>query len=295
MRHYLFFILVLMLSFCYGQNNTEFEFIGTLQISDGVVITYKISFKSDSLGKIEGVSVTDFFGENNTKSKISGIFNAKEHRISFNETENMSTKSNANPNEFCFIRVKNAKWNSIKGKNIIQGNFKGFFGNDSSCVNGYLYLLGTDYIKELGDEFLNSKFLKNDSSLNTVRKKGADLLKKTSENNLHANDVLKIDWTSDEIILEISDNEVADQDMVTIIINEKKILENFVIKREKKIIVFPFEKDTCTIKIIANNEGLSPPNTVNATLKDGAAYTLFNSSLKKGEAASLLLHKKIDY
>lgn len=287
---FLFFILIF--SNCQGQETKKLEFIGTLQMPDGIIITYKLTFKEMPDGKIEGVSITDFYGENNTKSKITGFFNNKENKISFHETENISTKSSSEANEFCFIHVKNAKIKTVKEKSIIQGNFKGVYSNDSNCVDGYMYLIGTNFLEQWNNKILNSDYSKNTDSLKPSRQEYAGLLKKTEENQLRNNEILRINWVSEEIILELWDAAKIDQDKITIFINEKKIIEDFVIKREKKIIVIPFKEDICSIKILATSEGNLPTNTVNIVLRDDNTFTPVVTNLNKGETSSVILEKQ---
>ncbi len=293
MKQITFFLIfnIIFFNCCYGQETTNFEFIGTLQMPDGIVITYKLNFKEIPEGKIEGISITDFYGENNTKSTIIGTYNRKENKISFRETENISTKSSSDVSEFCFIHVKDAKIKTVKGKSIIQGNFKGEYRNGSSCVDGYLYLIGTDFLEQLSKEVLNSTHFKNEDSLNLAKQKYTDLIKKTGENRLQKNEILNLNWTSEEIILEIWDPMKVDHDEISIFINEKKVLENFVIKQEKKIVVIPFKEDVCIIKMVAISEGDEPPNTANIILRDDDIFTPIVTNLKKGEATSVTLKK----
>jgi len=278
---------------CVSQENDSYEFIGTLQTSDGAIMTYKLNFKELEGGIIEGYSLTDFKGEQRTKSKIKGTLNSKDKIISFKELANISTRSNAKPNEFCYVNVKNAIIKIGKEKSIIQGKFKGVFENDSSCVNGYLYLLSTDFLfKQLDKAYMYLDTTKMaDSVKRAALNKQTTIKNSIDQNYLNTDGVLKIKWDSEEIILELWDAEKVDQDRITIYINNKKIADNFLIQHEKKYFVIPFNENKCIIKIVANNEGESPPNTAHIILKDGNAYTPIVTNLRKEETAIIVLEK----
>jgi len=283
---YIFFISPL-----YGQGNKNFEFIGALQMQEGVVISYKINFKELQGGEIEGTSFTDIYGDNATRSKIVGKYSAKGNSISFHETENISTKSISDVNEFCFVIVENAKIKTLKGKKIIQGTFTGKFNNKQNCSEGNIYLVSSDQIEMGYDKLVNSQMVKSNDSLKLVAEKYNALIKTSKETKLHANENLKLMWSSEEIIFDVWDGLNIDNDKISIIINEKIILENFVIGREKKRLVFPFHEDSCIIKIIAVNEGEIAPNTVNIILIDKETTTPVLTSLEKGEFTLIKIEK----
>ena len=104
-----FFTLFFIYNLSPAQESKTDEYIGVLQLPDTSIITFKLSFRADGHGKITGSTITDFYGENATRSKITGTINKKEKRISFDETENISTRSGAKESEFCYIHVKNAR------------------------------------------------------------------------------------------------------------------------------------------------------------------------------------------
>ena len=267
----------------FAQQNQEVEFIGMLTLRDSSLITYKINFKETSNQKIEGYSVTDFYGSEKTKTKIEGYINRDKKTISFFETTNLATKSIANTNEFCFVNVKNAKIKSKNNKSIIQGKFIGKFENDTNCMSGSFYLVGTD--------FLTKPEVNKDTALNPRKESIADLLKKADDLYLTSSEVLKLNWLSNEIKLELWDGLQFDQDKISLIINDKIILENFIISKEKKAILVPFTEDVCKIEIIAVNEGKMPPNTVNIILKDKNNSTPLVTKLKIGEKTTVVLSK----
>lgn len=279
----LFFLCLFLISFnFFSQEPRQLEFVGMLKIPDNSIITYKINFKEFTNGNIEGFSITDFYGTEKTKSKITGRIHPNKKSISFSESENLSTKSNASAGEFCFIHVENAKIKSKTNKTIIEGKFQGKYNNGKNCVDGYLYLVGTHFLS------------KPDSSITLIQKKTIDeLLHKANKQELLPNETLKINWVSEEIILELSDSRKVDGDAISLFFNDKKILDNFIIDENKKIIKLSFSEKQSIIKIIATNEGTQAPNTVSVLLKDNSVTHPTITHLKTGETSTIILKKTV--
>lgn len=269
------------------QDKIQLEFIGTLNLPDSSFITYKLNFAEAADQKIEGYSITDFYGTQKTKSRINGSINRAKKTISFAETENLSTTSDAKPNEFCYVNVTNAKIKTKNKKCTIIGKFQGKFNNDTNCISGKLFLIGTDFLanlNELGKKDTLDHKLKN--------QKINGLLKNAEDNLLTAKDVLKLNWNSGEIIMELWDGGAIDQDKISVFLNEKNILENFEITAKKKIIIIPFKEDYYKIKILATNEGKTKPNTVSIVLKDKDSSTPIKTNLKIGEITTIIIQKR---
>lgn len=280
-RYYLFFSLLtcLSISYCYAQNSNTHEFIGVLKLQDESFITYKLNFKELDNHKIEGYSITDFYGTQKTKSKITGTYDESKKLISFHETSNISTKSDASDNEFCYVHVKNLKLKTKNNKLIIDGKFQGKFENDSNCISGSIILSSTN-------------FLTSDSTTSKNSNLVSQLLSKTEEDQLKTNDKLTLTWNSDKLMLEIWDAAKEDDDKITLYINNKIYLENYNVTNQKKIIEIPAIEPSYTLKIIAIDEGKTPPNTVNIKLIDGKASTPIVTNLKKGEVYTIVIKKR---
>lgn len=272
-----FFFLGLHL---FSQETEQQEFIGMLKTPENAIITYKINFKELADGNIEGFSVTDFYGSEKTKSKINGTINRNKKTISFYETENVSTKSDANPGEFCFIHVENLKLKTKTNKTIIEGKFQGKYNTGKNCVNGYLYLVGTNFLS------------KSDSTLDLKPQKAIkELLYQTNNQELLPNEKLQINWISEEITFECWDSRKVDGDAISVFFDDKKILENSIINETKKAISLPFVGKEAVIKIVATNEGTQSPNTVTINLKDKTIIHPVITKLKLGETTTIILKK----
>ncbi len=286
------FLLFFKLTFSYSQNQTDYEFIGTLQLPNNEIISYKLSFKENKGGVIEGYSLTDIYGSNRTKSAIIGNINIANQKVSFKETANISTKSSSNESEFCYLHVSNAKIKTLRGKTIIQGSFNGKYDNGKACVNGYIYLVSTQYLEKLENEYLSADKIKNTDTLSILKQKIGTLKDRADKNTLKRNEVLNVNWNSNEVILEIWDGEQEDLDEVQVYINDQKIIDQLVLKRQKKILILPLTEKVNSVKIIGISEGLTASCTANIILRDGNTVTQIVSILKKGESNIIKINKQ---
>lgn len=268
--------------------------MGTLQLATQEIISFKLTFKELEGGKIVGSSLTDIFGSDRTASKIIGKIDWKKKKLSFYETENISTKSTAESESFCYLQVDNATIKMVKGKTIIQGAFQGKFSNGKNCTNGQLYLIGSDYINALAKKYLNSDYLKNEDSLKKMQQQYTDISAKVGDNYLRSNEALSLAWKGEEIIIEVWDARQEDGDEIAIFVNEKKVIDRFVIKQEKKTLVIPFpKKQEAVLRIHGLSEGNFRLCTGNVTLRDGENATDVVAIMKKGENVIVKLKRDL--
>ena len=265
---------LLMISLTFAQDKNKYEFVGALHTSTQDIISYKIKFNEIGDGKIEGVSQTDFYGKNNTSTKITGTLNLKKNTLSFHEVNNISSHSNEDENIFCYVHVKDLKIRSVKGKRIIQGEFKGLYKSGENCASGSIYLAGTELLEALN--------ISNDS----LRKLDSMVQAQSSMKNmkyLKRNDKLQVSWQGDKIIFDVWDGSKEDNDSINIYFNDRLIESNLLIKNNKKTIEIPFEEGGGVLKVLALNEGDAGTNSVNFAFKNGNNLTPIMSNLKKGE------------
>lgn len=285
------FSLIFLTSF--SQNIKEFEFIGSLKLKDNSVISYKLEFTDIGKGMIEGKSITDFAGDHRTTSKIKGRIDYENDRISYAEVKNISTKSDYNEENFCYIHLTNADLKLKNRKSSIKGSFQGKFPDGENCVKGELMLVGSEFFYKRMDK-INRKIsrIKKIDSVAKANLKTSTFKEKLSHNLLENEDViaLYID-DSNDVFLELWDEELEDGDKVDVFINQKLVLENFEIKNQKKIIKIPNNAEV-SVTIVANNVGQKAPNTVSLILRDNNNSHKIRTKLQKNEQAYILLKSK---
>jgi hypothetical protein len=106
-----------------------------------------------------------------------------------------------------------------------------------------------------------------------------------------------IDYSADQLVMEIVDYDQLDGDMVTITFNDKVIVDSLVLTGQK----FSLNLDIAnigngtgvdTLKIIANNEGYFYPNSASILLRDGATMHRYNAENEKGSKCYVVLRRK---
>lgn len=273
-----------------SQSNKNYEFVGTIELSTKEIITYKLNFKELDSSKIEGYTITDIFGKDKTKTKISGRLDWDKKKISFSEIENLKTLSNEAAESFCFIHLNNATIKITDEKSFIQGDFIGKFKSGEHCASGTIYLVEMDYLKKMDYKHLKKKNKNTSDTISNERKE--QKIDKPKASILKNNEVLKLDWNSREIIIEIGDSRYNDGDEIAIYVNEKKILDKFVISDEKKTVIIPFTDSKEDIRIQALNEGSMKNCTSKVSIRDGQEIYEVYSYLKKNENAFISINKK---
>ncbi len=269
---------------------SDYEFIGNLSTEDNQYLSYKLRFSDIGNGKIEGVSITDFYGENSTTSSIVGEINLVEKLISFQELENIDTKSDADAASFCYIRVSNLKITPSGSREVIKGNFRGYFPNGEECVGGSISMIGADVLESLTmHKTKEDSISRMDSTISRLFgfKDSLNRAKILSRHN-----DLNLEWNSEKVILILWDGYHEDHDRVNIYVNGRLKYKNIEATQKKKRLEFAFKGEDCVIKVHALNNGTSPPNTVNLILLDNEAPTPLQTQLRKDESVIIHLRKK---
>jgi len=271
----------------------EHSFVGTIQLIDQSMITYKIEFDEMSDGTITGKSVTDFSGPHRTESEITGKINREENTITFNEVSNLTTKSDSPSDDFCYIHLYNAKVKIKKKKSILQGHFYSRYANGEKCIEGDIFLIGDEYFYEKMKSVANKKIVPKET-----KKKLKETLTKSRENIknniLKTDDNLTIIAEGDNLMVRVWEDEYLDGDKVSVYLDEKPILKNYLIKSSYKQLLVPILKDTTTLKIVADNEGRIPPNSANFMILNSQTEVPIKLQLNQGKEATIQIFRKKD-
>ena len=272
----------------------RFEFVGALVTSNNFKISLKLNFTVDENGVVAGRSITDYYGENSTESKIEGTLDLESKVLSFHEISNIKTKSDADASSFCYIRVKDIPISVEDEKNIIKGKFNGFFPNGKPCAEGNIFLVGADLLEQLSaKEEITSEEITNDNQNKIEPATVAELVKVINpKEQLKNGGMLNLDWNTNSIKFSVWDSYFEDHDKINIYVNGKLAYEEVEVKERKKTFNLEFVDGKCTIKIEAVNEGIAPPNTVHASVTDGGSVWPFLTKLKEGESATVVIEKK---
>ena len=275
----------------FGQANYEFFGILKLNGDSKSMISYRINFEEKN-GKIKGYSITDLEGDHETKNVITGTYDAKSKIFNFKENEILYTKSTFSQNSFCFINYV-GKIKLVNKNSKLEGDFKGIFKNNSTCINGTLSLIGSDKIYEklntMSKKIQNSKKIDQNTKNEVNPVQFMDDLKL---NKLTKNQNMSVVWEDKKIKIEIFDAGKEDGDKINLYNGTKLILSNYEITNKKKIIEFEIEKDNLEFTIEAVSEGTIAPNTAKVILVDKNRAFELMTNLSKSEKAKITFIKK---
>lgn len=100
-------------------------------------------------------------------------------------------------------------------------------------------------------------------------------------------------WNSDKVVLRIWDDKDPDGDRVSILLNDRTVLENHPLTAEKKTLVLDLPHKTMnTLTIQALNNGSMPPNTAYIVLYDGETEYTVIAHNTPGKHAVIRLKKQ---
>jgi hypothetical protein len=93
-----------------------------------------------------------------------------------------------------------------------------------------------------------------------------------------------------DVNLDLWDGEFVDGDVVTIVVNDEVVLENYTLAKEKRVVPVRLRRGYNWVLLYAVNEGSVPPNTASVDVRDcSSTQTLaLSSDLKSCGAAYLV-------
>ena len=278
MKSPLFFIFTLFSCWIYSQNIQEKSFSGIISVKNGNPIAYEINIFEEK-GIVNGFSITDKGGKNETKSDISGIFNRNSKTYKLKETQVLSTKSEADLNVFCYINMAVKEKGKFQLKRY-EGTFIGLFTNGDTCAYGDIVLMEKERLEKISEkvekkiEKYNKKQTKTEVLNTKVLKEGEDMY---------------IQWNSDILTIYIWDANTEDGDKINLSINDKTILSDYITRKKRKKVKYILKKGEYKIKIEAVNVGKNPPNTSRIELVDSKIKYPVITQLELGKSAIITI------
>lgn len=269
----------------------DYEYTGVIKLNDSAFISYKLAFEELD-GKIQGYSMSDLGGKHETKSNIKGTYDSDKKEFSFAEYDIIYTKSPLGEIDMCLVNFSTRMRNLEKNK-AFSGDFKGLYPDKTSCLDGMLIMAASERVQEriakLDERIQKSKKVSQEVKDKISAKRSVDTL---TMSVVRKDENLNIFAKSKELTISIYDSGKVDNDRINLYVDDKLILENYAITREKKNIPVTITNKTAVVRVEAVNEGTSSPNTVKVEVKDGPSLITTRTSLKTGEKAALTLVKQ---
>ena len=272
MRYILIIIIVFIKINSYSQNT--FSYLGTLILTNNKPISFSLELKEND-GIVNGYSITNIKTNDETKSKISGLYFKNSKSFQLQETQILHTKSEAALNTFCYLSM-NLSIKRKLGTKRLEGNFTGNFLDSIKCADGKIIMMERTKIEKLINKL-------------DTKKKDTSFVKKTQI--LKEEDSYKINWKSNTISIFIWDNNIEDGDKISLSINGNIILENFETTNKRKKIKYKLVEGENTIEIKATNLGISAPNTSHIQLEDNKSKYQIITQLELGKTAIIKIIK----
>jgi len=254
MQKSIFIIFSLFIGFANGQES-QYNYLGTLLLPNNSTISFSIHFNEEN-GVVNGYSLTNIGNPDETKSDISGMYFKKEKSFQLQETQILSTSSEADLSTFCFIHA-NLSFKGRFAKKRLEGEFVGLFANNDTCASGKILLMEK--------EKLEKKIKKVKKNIEKLEEKRPAVLQ---TKQLKDGDDFVLNWESDKLTLYLWDANEEDGDKIRLIINGQIILYEYETKRKRKKIKYTLKEGENIIEIKAISLGTSPPNTSRIELVD---------------------------
>ena len=277
-------ILVIFILFFFksisGNNNFKFSYSGTI-IIDNNPLSFSIYFNKKK-GKVKGYSLTNIGNQNETKSKLSGIYFKSDKSYQLVETGIIETKSKTDTNSFCFIKMQLFEKGKLGNKRL-EGNFTASLKNDSICTEGKILLIPKKKIEK--------KLKKIEKKLKKIEKKiSNDLPLRNKRNTILKSGDEHLLYCKNQIIkIEISDADLEDGDKIEVKINDNVILDNYTTTKKIKRITYKIVKEETNIYVKSISDGESPPNTSVVKIIDGENVNPIIAEMKKNQTVKIKL------
>ncbi|MCH9660655.1 MAG: hypothetical protein K0U54_07060 [Bacteroidetes bacterium] len=310
-----FFISFCVLLFSFhlcGQ--TEYSYEGYIKLSNINLYTYKVTFIEDN-GVIKGYSITDFEGDFETKSLISGTIDHETQKIRFHESEIVTTKSPLKNGGFCYIHF-NGKIFNQEGKQIVEGKFNSVYKGGADCIFGWVDLTSTGpkltirkkkkpkkkpiktpkKIVKAKVQVKPVKVVPKPEPIVEERDELIAMLNKASAssiNSLNDGDVLHIFSQEDELSILLYDEDQQDNDRIDFYIDGEYRLQNFMVtRRSKKIVIDMKGKNRVEVRVKALNNGIIGKNTIRLDITDSKNLTRTLTNFMAGDEGTLVFVKQ---
>jgi hypothetical protein len=298
-----------------AQKAIRYSLTGTA-VHQGQSQGYRLDVVDDGTGKIAGENVSIVEKGRKIIGEVKGSINYAKHKIYFKEIRVTNLRPGETQNDYCFFEV-NADYIIKDGRTIISGKFVGHSPNGQVCGTGNIYLIGpknveeihTEYIKKITEKKVVSPIKKLFKPKKIIVPKviidtPKIIVKKdtlpTKEKNIFPSvgkGVSMYEYDHDTLQFNISDYDKEDGDRVSVFINEKVLMADYVLTNAiNKIPINMLEYGNGTgidtIIVYAHNDGYYTPNSAKVLIDDGVQQYLFYACNNYREKKYLILRKR---
>jgi len=281
-----FCLFSLNLFYNYSYASDTLYYAGNIKISKSVSYKYYLRFTISAENTINGYSLSDPGGPNETKTKIIGTYDSLNKIINFEEKTVLRSKVDLQKNDLCFVKAS-LKLKKNKLIETLSGEFIGTEpSKNTTCATGEIRLINTDKAKSILNRA--NEVEPTQTAINKPDPNASDKTVKISDARptelLISGSIVKFT---------VWDNGIVDDDEISIMFNNKYILENYILTASSKTIEVPLsDRAVDTVKIIAMNEGKIPPNTAMVKIESKTEEYPIQIQAKLHEVRTIYLRKK---
>ena len=295
MKHGLLCLLILITGYAAQAQDKYLRMAGTVTTKDGITYSYLLQLTNNN-GALNGYSVSDINGANETKTEVTGTLNTKRKELSFTETKLLTTKISGANIAPCFLHAR-LKISSKKGLTVLRGSFEGYLADGKTLCDGDVKL--TLISKQ---ELLAAPEKKQDTD--TLPAAKPELPKPetvyTYETEIADSKTLKalpgkateLYCSSPTITIELWDAKTIDGDIITLQQDGNTVLENYTLTAQHKQLTLSMgDKKTTTLSLIAVSEGSEPMNTARIKIISGDAIYYIDATTTIGKNVTVVLKR----
>lgn len=321
------YILFLIIVFCSGlegisiataQKSIKLE--GIIGMEGGELFSYDLSATASGSNEYKGVVKTYALKDKEVLAEVILTVDPNNHTVELKETkilDNTGFKSNVT---ICLVRATltyDASKGVLKGPIITQTTGDGVY-----CAIGNITFMNRNGIVALfEDENLvadneneaenpEAEDMSNGQQVSSIPKtsvpRTSEPRSQTTEKpvvySMPVDNTKEITegkyetfkWNSEELILDIWDDNSLDGDMVSIMHNGKEILSNYILKKDfKRLKIHVGDNELNIIVIKAMNIGGEPPNTAMIQIWDGDKEYKIKAYNDPGKSAEIRITKEL--
>jgi hypothetical protein len=182
----------------------------------------------------------------------------------------------------------------LNGKSKIEGKFKGYYDDLTSCINGELFMSAAEKIQKRNEKF-QRKIDRTKRVPDSIKEKiNLDkMFNRYAKNDLKGGEQLNILWEDQYLKLVIWDDGEVDGDQIDLTINGNRILNAYSPVSKKKEMILTLKDSVNTISLKAINLGKKPPNTAKIQFVDESGEIIdLASNLQLDEEVRFVFYKE---
>lgn len=266
-------VLGLLLSVCTWVAKAEEVFVfGSLKINKENSVPFGLELDISKQGKVSGFSITYAGSVDETRARVIGYYDKKTKVLSFKEVSLASDREQSSHKEiiYCFLSA-HLQHKIIDGQNVYQGLFTSQQENSKTpCSTGSIDVFDqNNHIQNIfaphTKTILEKEYALAPLNVDSIQED-------TTRKVITPYQSRRIDWLSEQVFLEISDDGEYDGDRVLITLNDKAIAPAFTLSPISRKYSLLLQSGKNTLNIKAMNNGRTVPNSARLLLQDASGH-----------------------